>query len=180
MTCPCDPAVARAVTAVILDIDGVLTDGRIGYGGDANEIKFFDVRDGQGIRLLLDAGLAVGVLSGRTSTANTVRARELGLSFAFQGEKDKMAGFERLLQQQGIRAGQCLVVGDDLPDIPVMRRAGVAVVVADAAPEVRQSAHWVCRAPGGRGAVREVAEWLLKAKDLWTDVLKRYGVTDNA
>ncbi len=178
MPCTSKGGDARALTTVVLDVDGVLTDGRIGYGGGNGETKFFDVKDGLGIRLLLDAGLRVGILSGRQSRANAVRAKELGLSFVCQGERDKAAGFERLLQQQGIEAGQCVVVGDDLADIPVMKRAGVAVAVADAAAEVRQAADWVCSRPGGRGAVREVAEWLLKAKGLWPAVLERYGATE--
>lgn len=165
---------ARQIRAVILDVDGVLTDGRIGYGPDAGEIKFFDVRDGHAIKLLLRAGLRVGLLSGRASAANRQRAAELGLSFVYEGEKDKAAAFARLLREQGLAAAECLYMGDDLVDLPVMRRAGLAVAVADAVPEVRTAAAWTTAAPGGRGAVREMAVWLLRQQDAWDRVTARY------
>ena len=131
----------HAIRAIILDVDGVLTDGRIGYGGGSpDEIKFFDVKDGHGIKLALRAGLQVGILSGRTSAANRRRAEELGLSFLVEGAKDKAAAFETLLQQQQLAAHECLYVGDDLIDLPVMRRVAISVAVADAAPELLEHA----------------------------------------
>jgi len=162
------------IRAVILDVDGVLTDGRIGYGPMPGEIKFFDVKDGHGVKLLRRAGIKVGILSGRASQANVQRAGELALDFVYEGEKDKAAAFSRLLQEQALAAEECLAVGDDLVDLPVMRRAGVGVAVADAVPEVLAAAAWCTRAPGGRGAVREVAEWLLRQQHKWDSVTARY------
>lgn len=162
------------IRALVLDVDGVLTDGRIGYGSQDGEIKFFDVKDGHALKLLRRAGLKAGILSGRASAANRQRAAELSLDFIYEGEKDKGAAFHRLLQEQGLQAEECLMVGDDLVDLPVMRRAGLAVAVADAVPEVRQAAAWVTAAPGGRGAVREVAVWLLRSQGKWEDVIGRY------
>ena len=163
----------RSIRAVVLDVDGVLTDGRIGYGGD-DEIKFFDVKDGHAIKLLLRAGIKVGLLSGRASAANRRRAQELGLSFVYEGEKDKRAAFGRLLTQQTLTAEQVLYMGDDLVDIPVLRAAGVGVAVADAGPEVQRGADWVTAAPGGHGAVREAAVWLLKEQGKWDELIARY------
>lgn len=163
------------IKAVVLDIDGVLTDGRTGYGGGSDdEIKFFDVQDGLGIRLLIDAGFLVGVLSGRKSKANRRRARELRLSFMLEGVRDKREGFTHFLQQQGLDACQCLYVGDDLIDLPVMARAGIAVAVGNAVDEVKAKAHWVCQKRGGRGAVREMAEMLLKETGQWQAVVSSY------
>ena len=133
---------ALSIRAVILDVDGVLTDGRIGYGGGPEEFKFFDVRDGHGVKLLRRAGLRVGMLSGRESAANRRRADELGLDFVYQGEKDKRAALEKLLGEQHLDAPECLYVGDDVVDIPVMRRVGIGVAVADAAAEVAACASW--------------------------------------
>lgn len=165
----------RRIRALILDVDGVLTDGRIGYGSQEGEIKFFDVKDGQGLALLRRAGLKAGILSGRASAANRQRAAELSLDFLYEGEKDKLAGFERLLREQALGSEECLYVGDDLVDLPVMRRAGLAAAVADAVPEVREAAHWVTEAPGGRGAVRELVTRLLKLQGKWDAVTACYG-----
>ena len=167
-------AKAQRIRAVVLDIDGVLTDGRIGYGPMPGEIKFFDVKDGHALVLLRRAGLKVGALSGRASEANRQRAAELGLDFLYQGEKDKGAAFARLLEEQGLAAEECLYAGDDLVDLPVMRAAGVSVAVGDAVPEVRQAADWQTTAPGGHGAVRELAVWLLKQLGQWDRVVAKY------
>ena len=163
------------IDIVVLDIDGVLTDARIGYAGDEHEIKFFNVRDGLGINLLRRAGFRVGLLSGRGSEANRRRARELALDFIIEGEKDKAAGFDRLLHDLGATPEQCCYLGDDLIDLPVLRRVGLAVAVADAAEEVKRVAAVVTRRKGGQGAVRELAEWLLKEQGRWTEVIEAYG-----
>ncbi len=168
------PTAADQIRAVILDVDGVLTDGRIGYGDGPDEIKFFDVRDGLGVRLLQAAGLRVGLLSGRASPANRRRAAELRLDGVVEGESDKLTGLTRLVEQFGVAPAECCFVGDDLIDVPVLRRVGLAVAVADAAAEVRRAAHWVTERPGGRGAVREVAERLLKEAGRWQEVSQRY------
>ena len=163
------------IKAVVLDVDGVLTDGRIGYGGGSpREIKFFDVRDGQGIRLALRAGLQVGILSGRKSQANRVRAKELGLSFLYEGCLDKLAGWEQMLADLGLKPEECMYIGDDVVDMPPMRRAGFPVAVADAAPELDSVAMYRTQHFGGRGAVREAIEILLKGQGKWDSVLEKY------
>lgn len=165
---------ADAIKAVVLDVDGVLTDGRIGYGGDGSEIKFFHVRDGQGIVLLRRAGLSVGILSGRAGVANETRARELGLDFLVQGKGRKGDALEELLHEQGWPASTILYVGDDLGDLPAMRRCGIAVAVADAAAAVKTQADLVLTTAGGCGAVRELAEWLLRQRGDWSDAIRPY------
>jgi len=168
------PDKARRIRAVILDVDGVLTDGRIGYGPSAEEIKFFNVKDGLATRLLQQAGLRVGLLSGRQSAANRRRAEELGLDFVYEGREDKLSAFRQVLADHGLRPDECLYVGDDLADIPVLRQAGVGVAVADAAPEVKEHADWTTSAPGGQGAVREAVVWLLREQGKWDDTVRRY------
>lgn len=163
------------IKAIVLDVDGVLTDGRIGYGGGSpREIKFFDVRDGQGIRLAIRAGLRVGILSGRKSQANRVRAKELGLSFLYEGCLDKLAGWEQMLADLGLKPEECMYIGDDVVDMPPMRRAGFPVAVADAAPELDSVAMLRTQHFGGRGAVREAIEILLKGQGKWDSVLEKY------
>jgi len=162
-----------AIKAIVLDIDGVLTDGCIGYEGPA-EIKFFHVRDGHGLKLAMRAGLQVGILSGRSSEANRVRVRELGLNFLYEGKKNKDEGFTQLLQEQGLQAEECLYVGDDVVDIPVLRRAGIAVTVADAPEMMDEYCHLRTRHPGGGGAVREIVELLLKRQGKWDQLMERY------
>ncbi|OGV57387.1 MAG: hypothetical protein A2X49_01170 [Lentisphaerae bacterium GWF2_52_8] len=166
---------ALAVKAIVLDIDGVLTPGQIGYGaGSGEEIKFFHVRDGHGIKMAMRAGLKVGILSGRSSGANRRRAEELSLSFCYEGAKDKGAALTQLLSENGLSAEECLYVGDDLVDIPAMRKVGVAVAVADGVSELDQCCHWRTKLPGGHGAVREVIEWLLKEQGKWEALIARY------
>lgn len=167
----------RRIRAVILDIDGVLTDGRVGFSGDTlEEIKFFDVKDGHAIRMLSRAGFIVGALTGRSSRINERRARELELDFLYQNAKEKLAKFRQLLDEQHLQPEQCLYIGDDVIDLPVMRRCAVGVAVADATPETLALADWVTRAEGGRGAIREVAVALLEAQGLYEDVMARYMV----
>jgi len=163
------------IKAIVLDVDGVLTDGRIGYGcGSPREIKFFDVRDGQGIRLAIRAGIRVGILSGRKSQANRTRAKELGLSFLYEGCLDKLSGWEMLLAEQDLKPEECMYIGDDVVDMPPMRRAGFPVAVADAAPELDSVAVLRTKHSGGRGAVREAIEILLKGQGKWNTVLEKY------
>lgn len=165
----------RKIKVVALDVDGVLTDGSIGYFGDSGqEVKFFHARDGHGIRLALRAGLKVGIISGRKSLANEVRAKELELSFLYQGCKNKRDGFEQMIADQKIMPDECLYVGDDLIDLPPMRMAGIAVAVGDAVPELDSVCHFRTKAFGGRGAVRETMEWLLKEQGKWDALMQRY------
>lgn len=167
-------AKAQAIRAVILDVDGVLTDGRIGYGDGPDAIKFFNARDGHGIKLMRRAGLMVGILSGRKDEATARRANELSLDFVYEGEKNKPEALDRLLRVHSLTADQCLYVGDDVVDIPVMKRCGLGVAVADAAPEVLAAADRKTALPGGHGAVREVARWLLTEQGKWAGLMRRY------
>ncbi len=166
---------ALKITTIVLDVDGVLTDGRIGYGcGSDHEIKFFDVRDGHGMKLALRAGLAVGILSGRISKANQKRASELGLSFLVENSHSKGEDLKKLFTERGISGENVLYIGDDVVDIPPMRLSGIGVAVADAVPELDRFAAFRTKNPGGRGAVRETIEWLLKEQGKWENVLQRY------
>ncbi len=149
----------RKIKAVVLDVDGVLTDGRAGYGAE-EEIKFFHLRDGHWMRMALRTGLKVGILSGRGSRANRRRAEELGLSFCYENCKDKLEGFERLLAEHSLRAEECLYIGDDVIDMPVMRRAEVA--------------DFRTRTPGGHGAVCEVMRRLMMEQGTLDAQLERY------
>ncbi len=165
---------AARIRAIVLDVDGVLTDGTVGYGPDGATFKRFDVRDGQAIRMALEAGLKVGVLSGRADPGTSLRAEELGLDFAYLGQSDKLAGFEKLLAEHDLDASECLYVGDDLTDVPVLRRAGIGAAVADALPEVRERCDLVLEAGGGRGAVREAIVRLMEAQGTWKRAAVRY------
>ncbi len=165
---------ARQIRLVLLDVDGVLTDGRIGYFGETGEVKFFNVRDGHAVKLLRRAGIKVGLLSGRAAAANRRRAAELGMDCVYENVKDKRATFPRLLAEHGHTPDECLYMGDDVVDIPVLRAAGIGVAVADAPPEVKAAADWCTRAQGGAGAVREAAVWLLEKQGKWAEVMERY------
>jgi 3-deoxy-D-manno-octulosonate 8-phosphate phosphatase (KDO 8-P phosphatase) len=165
---------AAAVELLLLDVDGVLTDGSVIYADDGSELKRFHVRDGSGLKLWHAAGKRTAIVSGRRSVAVERRAAELGISPVLQGRDDKLAALEAVLATTGLRPEQVCAVGDDLPDVPVLRRCGLAVAVADACPELRAVANYVTAAPGGRGAVREAIEWLLKASGRWNELVARY------
>jgi 3-deoxy-D-manno-octulosonate 8-phosphate phosphatase (KDO 8-P phosphatase) len=149
---------------LVLDVDGVLTDGRLDYGASGELGKRFHVRDGYGIKALLAAGVDVAVISGRRSDAVLRRCEELGIRHVLLGVEDKGAALARLLEQLQLAAAQCTCVGDDRPDVPMLQRAGLAVAVADAHPSARAVAHRSTRQAGGAGAVREVCDWLLAAR----------------
>jgi 3-deoxy-D-manno-octulosonate 8-phosphate phosphatase (KDO 8-P phosphatase) len=156
-------AAASDVRLLVLDVDGVLTDGRLHFGPAGETHKDFHVRDGAGIKAVLAAGIAIAVISGRKSTAVSRRCRELGIRYVYQGVGDKAAVLHRLLEKLKLQPRQCASIGDDTPDIPVMQVVGLAVAVADAHPTARAAAHRRTRLPGGAGAVREVCDWLLAA-----------------
>lgn len=156
---------AARVQLAVFDVDGVFTDGRLYYGARGEQLKAFHVRDGHGIRLLLHHGMRVAVISGRRSPAVAQRMRELGIRLLFQGRDDKLAVLQKLLQRLELAWNQVACVGDDLVDLPLFEVAGLAVAVADAQPEVRARAHHVTRARGGEGAVREVCDLLLAARN---------------
>jgi 3-deoxy-D-manno-octulosonate 8-phosphate phosphatase (KDO 8-P phosphatase) len=166
---------AAGLRLLVLDVDGVLTDGRLHFGADGEALKVFDVRDGHGIRLLREAGIEVAILSARRSPIVERRARELGIAPVIQGAADKGAALAELLRTLRLPPGQCGYVGDDWPDLAALAQAGFAATVADAAPEVRRVAHWISGAPGGRGAVRELAEFILRAQGRFDELLRRHG-----
>ena len=165
---------ASRIKLLLMDCDGVLTDGRLWLTADGDEQKSFDAHDGQGLSLLHRAGLKSGIISGRSSKAVTRRAAELGIEFVRQGEPDKIAAFEQVLQAAGVTEDEVAFVGDDLPDIPIMKRVGLAVAVADAVEEARSVAHYITRAKGGRGAVREVIKLILSSQDRWNSLVAIY------
>lgn len=155
---------AARVRLVVFDVDGVFTDGRLYYGAGGEELKVFHVHDGQGVKRLLAGGVAAAVISGRESAAVSRRMQDLGIQHVFQGDEHKLPIYERLLQQLGLKPEETACVGDDLPDLPLLERAGLAVAVANAQPSLRAKAHHVTAAKGGRGAVREVCDLILAAR----------------
>jgi 3-deoxy-D-manno-octulosonate 8-phosphate phosphatase (KDO 8-P phosphatase) len=165
---------AKAVRMLVLDVDGILTDGRLFYGPGGEAFAAFHIQDGHGIKMAIRSGLSLAVITGRESEAVARRARELGIVEIHQKAVDKLPVFEDLLAKSGLVASQVACMGDDLPDLPLLRRAGLAISVPDAAGEVRAAAHYVTRRPGGRGAVREAVELLLKSQNHWPAVLERY------
>jgi 3-deoxy-D-manno-octulosonate 8-phosphate phosphatase (KDO 8-P phosphatase) len=156
---------ARRIRLLVLDVDGVLTDGRLYLSAAGEELKVFHVRDGSGLVAAQRAGIAVAIISGRDSAAVTRRAAELGIRHVRQGVSDKGAELDRLLAELGVAAEHAACVGDDTPDLPMLRRVGLAVAVADAHPAAREAAHWTTPSKGGLGAVREVCDLLLSTRD---------------
>jgi 3-deoxy-D-manno-octulosonate 8-phosphate phosphatase (KDO 8-P phosphatase) len=159
---------------MIFDVDGVLTDGRIVYHDDGTELKVFDVQDGHGIKLLQRAGLEVALITGRSCRAVDQRASGLGIQRVYQGSKVKVEAYEQIKSETGFQDHELGFMGDDLIDIPVMRRVGFAVSVPNASPHVWPYAHYITRLGGGRGACREVCEMILKVQGLWRQVTDRY------
>jgi len=167
---------AQHIKLLLMDCDGVLTDGRIWLFDNGEEQKGFHTRDGLGIELWHRAGLKSGIISGRNSTAVERRAQGLGMSFVVQGVKEKVQAFDDTVAQAGVTNDEVAFIGDDLNDIPLMLRSGFAVAVADAAVEARERAHYVTKLSGGQGAVREVIELILKAQKRWDDLTADYGL----
>ncbi len=170
---------ARDVRLLILDVDGVLTDGRLYFGPNGEALKVFYVRDGHGIKMVQRAGLEVAIVSGRRSDAAYHRARELGVNRFYEGVRDKLAVLEELLAALRLNPAQVAAVGDELVDLPLMALVGLSVAVADAVWEVKAAAHWVTPSPGGRGAVREVCDLLLKAQGCWLEVAQPWLEADS-
>jgi 3-deoxy-D-manno-octulosonate 8-phosphate phosphatase (KDO 8-P phosphatase) len=160
---------ARAVRLAIFDVDGVMTDGTLLIGPHGEIAKPFNILDGHGMKLLQHAGIATAIISGRSSEAVAWRARELAIEHVIQGCADKVADFERLRARLAVDAQACSFMGDDLPDLAVMQRCGFAVAVANAVDAVKHAAHYVTRASGGRGAVREFCDFVLRARGQLAD-----------
>lgn len=165
---------AKRIKLLLMDCDGVLTDGQLTLLSDGDEQKTFHARDGQGISLFHRAGLKTGIISGRTSSAVERRAQELKMSYVRQYAKDKIKALDEILAEAGVSANECAYIGDDVADIPVMRRVGLAVAVADAVEETKQAAHYVTELKGGHGAVREITDLILKAQERWDGVMSRF------
>jgi 3-deoxy-D-manno-octulosonate 8-phosphate phosphatase (KDO 8-P phosphatase) len=164
----------KRIQMLLLDVDGVLTDGSLYYDGRGSEIKVFHVKDGLGLRLLMAAGIHVGIITGRRSAALRERCRDLNIVHIFDGVKDKTAALTEAMACTQTCAADIAFVGDDLVDLPVMRLVGVPIAVANAHAIVREAACMTTAAAGGRGAVREICEAILKAKGVWQSMLRRY------
>lgn len=165
---------AQNIQLAIFDVDGVLTDGTFLIGDDGQQYKAFYTKDGQGLRMLQDAGVTVGIITGRTSKVVEHRMRELGVEHVYQGQRDKIAAYETMLSDLELNAEQVAYVGDDVIDLPVMRRVGLSIAVRDAEPLVKEHAHWITPRHGGRGAVRDACEMMLRAQGRLDEALKKY------
>lgn len=165
---------AMRIKLLLMDCDGVLTDGRLELLENGDEQKTFHVRDGQGISLFQLAGLKTGIISGRTSSATERRAQDLSITYVRQSAADKIKALEEILGLANVSRHECAYIGDDLGDILILNRVELAVAVADAAAETKQAAHFVTEHRGGHGAVREVTELILKAQGSWDDLVKKY------
>ena len=155
---------ATAIRLLALDVDGVLTDGRITYSASGEELKSFDIKDGLGIKLLQRAGIEVTIITGRRSPMVERRARELGIETVIQGREDKLTALEEVCRQRDLALEQCAYMGDDLPDLAALRAVGLGLTVANASSAIRSAASWTSRHDGGAGAVREACDALLEAR----------------
>ena len=165
------------ISLLLMDVDGTMTDGGVTLlsqaDGSALEIKTFDAHDGQGLTLARTAGLRTGCITGRESSALLRRAHEMKMDFVYMKQPVKMPAYEEILQKAGVSDSAVAYIGDDLPDIPLMRRAGLAVAVGDAVPEVKQAAHYTTKALAGHGAIREAVELVLKSKGMWAAMIDK-------
>jgi 3-deoxy-D-manno-octulosonate 8-phosphate phosphatase (KDO 8-P phosphatase) len=168
---------AKKIRVLLMDADGTLTDGRVWLvsqpDGTATEMKCFDAQDGAGLTLAATAGIRTGVITGRESPAMRRRAKEARIEFVYEACPVKIPAYEEILQKAGVSDEEVAYVGDDLPDLPVMERVGLAVAVANAVPEVKRAAHYVTRREGGRGGIRETVELILKAQGLWEKMISK-------
>ena len=165
---------AARIRLVIFDVDGVLTDGSLFVGDDGQEYKAFNSRDGHGIKMLIKHGVTVAIITGRTSKVVEHRMENLGIEHVFQGQLDKLPAFEKLTAELGISPEETAYVGDDVVDLPVMRRVGMAIAVQDAHQLVRTHSHWQTPSNGGRGAAREVCEMIMEAHGVLEQELSSY------
>jgi 3-deoxy-D-manno-octulosonate 8-phosphate phosphatase (KDO 8-P phosphatase) len=164
----------KRIKLLLLDVDGVLTDGGIIYNDNGWETKVFNVKDGLGIRLLMEAGIHLGIITGRSSNALNSRCKNLGINLIYDGVRNKIDVLDDLLDQTGVSAEEVAFIGDDLPDLAMMKMVGLSIAVGDAHKSIIDTADMVTSARGVHGAVREVCEAILKAKGLWEDILERF------
>jgi 3-deoxy-D-manno-octulosonate 8-phosphate phosphatase (KDO 8-P phosphatase) len=165
---------AARIRLLIFDVDGVLTDGSLFIGDDGQEYKAFNSRDGHGIKMLLGYDIEVAIITGRTSNVVEHRMKNLGITRIYQGQLDKMQAYRDLSEKLGVADEEIAYVGDDVVDLPVMRRVGLAIAVQDAHPLVRKHSHWQTPSPGGRGAARDACEMLMEAKGVLNDEMSKY------
>ncbi len=165
---------ARRIELVIFDVDGVLTDGSLFLGDQGEEYKSFNSRDGHGMVMLMESGVKIAIITGRTSNVVRIRMESLGIEYLFQGHRDKLRPYEELKRALGTADERIAYVGDDVVDLPVMRRVGLAIAVQDAHPLVKQHAHWQTPHGGGRGAARDVCEMIMEAQGNLQGMMDRY------
>ena len=164
----------KRIKLLLLDVDGVLTDGKIIYNDNGEETKVFNVKDGLGMRLLMEAGIHLGIITGRRSNALYSRCKDLGINLIYDGVGNKIDVLDALLDKTGVSAEEIAFIGDDLPDLALMKTIGFSIAVGDAHKMILDNADMVTSANGGQGAVREVCETILKAKGLWENILERF------
>lgn len=165
------------IKLLLLDVDGIMTDGRIIYDNQGNELKAFDVKDGHGLKMLQRAGIRIGIITGRQSEVVSRRAAELGIEILYQKALTKLDPYREILAAEKLVDEQVAYMGDDIVDLPILRRVGFSATVADAVPDVKPLVDYVTTRSGGRGAVREVCDLLLKACGRWDDLTERYFVS---
>ena len=165
---------AKKLKLLILDVDGVLTDGKLFFDNDGNEYKSFHAQDGHGIKMLRQTGVEVAVISGRKSNSVALRMKNLGIQHVYQGHENKIAAFNEIIELIGITPEQSAHVGDDVIDLPIMIRVGLAIAVNDANFAVKQHADWCTTLPGGQGAVREVCDFIMQAQGRFDEILNAY------
>ncbi len=168
---------AAQIKVLLMDVDGTMTNGSVSLlsqpDGSALEIKTFDAHDGQGLTLAVTAGLRTGCITGRESAALARRAHEMKMEFIYMKQPLKMPAYEEILRKAGVSDSAVAYVGDDLPDIPLMRRVGLAIAVGDAVPEAKKAAHYTTKAIAGRGAIREAVELILKCQGIWEEMINK-------
>lgn len=165
---------AKKIKLLILDVDGVLTDGKIILDNTGTEIKAFNIHDGHGIKLLHDADIKVAIITGRESKVVEIRAAELGIADVYQKARDKKAVYKELLQKHNLKDEDAAFVGDDLIDVPILKSVGLAVAVSNAVDEAKKYAHMITKKAGGEGAVREAIDFIIKAQGKWVKAIERY------
>lgn len=168
------PESVAGIRFLILDVDGVMTDGSITYTSSGEELKSFNVKDGAGMKYWARAGHAAGIITGRSSPVVLRRAKELDIAFVEMDAKSKLPALEAMLSAADVSLAEVAMIGDDLPDLPLIRRVGLGIAVADAVEEVKDAAAMITHTPGGRGAVREAVEFILKSQERWDGIMERY------